>query len=336
LLKEEEEQRMKNVLSVFLSILLVFGLSACGDNSGSEAADKSLYDDLIVVGFTQVGAESDWRAANTESMLTALSEANGYKLIFDDAQQKQERQITAIRNFIQQEVDYIVLAPTTETGWDTVLQEAKAANIPVIIVDRMIEVEDESLFTCWIGSDFRKEGDTAVAWMEKRFGNKPVNIVHLQGNIGSTAQIGRTASLDAGIQANDNWRLIAREGGEFTQAKGQEVMESFLEQYNNIDVVYSENDNMAYGAIDALKAAGLKPGKEVTVISFDANRAALEMTLEGLISLNVECNPLHGPRVRSIIEQLEKGEPPRKFTYVEETAFDSKTITREIIDSREY
>ncbi len=327
---------MKKGFAVFWLTLLASGLVACGGAGSLEEADQSLYDDLIVVGFTQVGAESDWRAANTKSMQAALAEENGYKLIFDDAQQKQERQITAIRNFIQQEVDYIVLAPTTETGWDTVLQEAKAADIPVIIVDRMIEVTDESLFTCWIGSDFRKEGDTAVSWMEQQFGNTPINIIHLQGNIGSTAQIGRTAGLDAGIETHNNWNLIARESGEFTQAKGQEVMESFLGRYHDINVVYSENDNMAYGAIDALEAMGLQPGKDVVVISFDANRTALEMTLDGLISLNVECNPLHGPRVRGIIEQLEKGETPQKFTYVEETIFDSKTITREIIDNREY
>lgn len=328
---------MKRARFVLLSVLLwamaTCGCGAAGDASGSVAED---YDKLIVVGFSQVGAESDWRSANTTSMQAALSETNGYKLIFDDAQQKQEKQITAIRNFIQQEVDYIVLAPTTETGWDTVLQEAKAAGIPVIIVDRMIGVSDDSLFTCWVGSDFRREGDIAVAWMEEKFGTQPVNILHLQGSIGSTAQIGRTQGLDAGIQANENWTLLAREGGEFTQAKGQEVMEGFLAQYKDFNVVYSENDNMAYGAIDALKAAGFRPGVDVVVISFDANRTALEMTLEGLISFNVECNPLHGPRVQAIIEQLETGQIPQKFTYVEETAFDSRTITQGMIDAREY
>lgn len=327
---------MKKILTVFLAALLASTLFACGNAGSLDADDHSLYDDLIVVGFTQVGAESDWRAANTKSMQDAFTEANGYKLIFDDAQQKQERQIIAIRNFIQQEVDYIVLAPTTETGWDTVLQEAKAADIPVIIVDRMIEVADESLFTCWIGSDFRKEGDAAVAWMEKRFGSQPIHIIHLQGNIGSTAQIGRTAGLDAGMELHDNWSLLARESGEFTQAKSQEIMEGLLERYDAIDVVYSENDNMAYGAIDTLKAAGMLPGRDVIIISFDANRTALEMTLQGLISLNVECNPLHGPRVQGIIEKLEAGEIPQKFSYVEETVFDSETITRAIIDDREY
>lgn len=325
---------MKRAWAIALSLALLLGLAGCATNTGG--ADEERFEDYIVVGFSQVGAESDWRAANTESMLGAFSEANGYRLIFDDAQQKQERQITAIRNFIHQEVDYIVLAPTTETGWDTVLQEAKAVGIPVIIVDRMIEVSDESLFTCWVGSDFRKEGETAVAWMERAFSGQPIRIAHLMGNIGSSAQIGRTEGLDAGLRANPGWTLVARESGEFTQAKGQELMEELLERHADFDVVYAENDNMAYGVIDALKAAGIAPGTDVRVISFDANRKALNMTLLGEINYNVECNPLHGPRVRTIIEQLEAGTTPQKFTYVEETAFDARTITQQIIDSREY
>lgn len=314
-----------------LIFILLWMLCGCTAKTSEEP-----YSDLIVIGFSQVGAESDWRIANTKSMQNTFSEANGYKLIFDDAQQKQERQITAIRNFIQQEVDYIVLAPTKMTGWDTVLQEAKAAGIPVIIVDRMIEVEDEDLFTCWVGSDFRKEGDTAVQWLENYFGDAPVRIVHLQGSLDSSAQIGRTAGLDAGIGANDNWTLVARESGEFIQAKGQEIMESFLARYDDFNVVYSENDNMSYGAIDALRAAHLRLGEDVVIVSFDANRTALEMTLSGLISCSVECNPLHGPRVLPIIEQLENGDLPQKFTYVEETVFYHDTITQEIIAGREY
>jgi len=293
-------------------------------------------DDSIVVGFSQVGAESDWRNANTQSMRAALSNENGYRLIIDDAQQKQERQITAIRNFIHQGVDYIVLAPTTETGWDTVLLEAKAANIPVIIVDRMIEVSDDSLFTCWIGSDFRREGDTAVAWMQAHFGSQPIRIVHLQGNIGSSAQLGRTDGLNAGLAANPQWQLVFRESGDFTQAKGQELTEAVLADEVAFDVIFSENDNMAYGAIDALKAAGITPGQDVTIISFDANKAALEMLMAGEISYVIECNPLHGPRVQAIIEQLEQNQTPPKFTYVEESAFDAAGLTQSLIDSRGY
>jgi len=323
---------MKRIL-LALCLLASLLLTAC-----APAAPAAIqpYEDMIVVGFSQVGAESDWRNANTRSMQEALSEQNGYRLIIDDAQQKQERQITAIRNFIHQGVDYIVLAPTTEKGWDTVLAEAKAAGVPVIIVDRMIEVADDSLFTCWIGSDFRKEGDEAVAWLEHRFGDAPLRIVHLQGNLGSSAQLGRTQGLDSGLAKNPSWELVYRNTGDFTQAKGQELVETLLAQGTQFDVLYSENDNMAYGAIDALKKAGLQPGKDVTIISFDASHHALELVMAGEISFDVECNPLHGPRVQTIIEKLEAGGKPPKLTYVEETSFDAATITKEIMDGRGY
>jgi simple sugar transport system substrate-binding protein len=314
---------------VLCAVLFIF--SACENTA---APPNSSFDELIVVGFSQVGAESDWRAANTKSMQSALSEENGFRLIFDDAQQKQERQINAIRSFIQQNVDYIVLAPTTEQGFETVLKEAQAAGIPVIIIDRMIEAEDDSLFTCWIGSDFKKEGDKAVTWLEEKFGGQPVKIIHLQGNIGSSAQIGRTNGLDEGIRRNPNWTLVARESGEFTQAKAQELMW----QYADLDfnVVYAENDNMAYGAIDVLKEKGLIPGKDVIVISFDASRRGLELTLAGDISYDVECNPLLGYSVSERIKQLEAGETPPKLTYVPEVSFSHDDITQGMIDSRGY
>ena len=323
---------MKKAWLIFLCAICLLCLASCSPAASIPAQEE----EFIVVGFSQVGAESDWRNANTQSMRSALSERNGYRLIIDDAQQKQERQITAIRNFIHQGVDYIVLAPTTVKGWDTVLSEARAAGIPVIIVDRMIECSDDDLFTCWIGSDFRKEGDAAVRWMEERFGSDPIRIIHLQGNIGSSAQLGRTEGLDAGLEANPHWELVFRESGDFTQAKGQELTETVLESGAAFDVIFSENDNMAYGAIESLRAAGIQPGKEISIISFDANKAALEMLMRGEISYVVECNPLHGPRVQAIIEQLERSEPPLKFTYVEETAFAAENLTQELIESRGY
>ena len=319
---------------ILLCMILLCLLTACVP--APIAATVAPYEDSIVVGFSQVGAESDWRNANTRSMQQALSTENGFRLIIDDAQQKQERQITAIRNFIHQGVDYIILAPTTEQGWDTVLGEAKAADIPVIIVDRMIEVTDDSLFTCWIGSDFRKEGSIAVQWLHDHFAGKPLRIVHLQGNIGSSAQLGRTASLDEGLAAHPEWTLATRDSGDFTQAKGQELIEALLTSGTTFDVIYAENDNMAYGAIDALKSAGLQPGRDVTIVSFDANRTALEMVMNGEISFDVECNPLHGPRVQAVIAQLEAGQTPPKFTFVEESSFDASRVTQELIDSRGY
>ena len=331
--------RRRKILIFLAAALMVFGLVACGGGAPSNpASSDESSSDLIVVGFSQVGAESDWRTANTQSMKETFSEANGYKLIFDDAQQKQENQIAAIRNFIQQEVGYIVLAPVTETGWDTVLQEAKDAGIPVIIVDRMINVSDDSLFTAWVGSDFRSEGDKAAAWIVDNFKDKNVNIVHIQGTIGSSAQIGRTAGLEDAVTKNSNLKIIAQQSGEFTQAKGQEVMESVLKQNDKIDVVYCENDNEAFGVIDALEAAGKTYGKDgdIKIVSFDATKAGLTDTLAGKINYNVECNPLHGPRVEKIIKQLEAGETPDKKAYVDESTFDATTITQAIVDARAY
>lgn len=322
---------MKNKAAVFLALALAFlFMAGCGKQEESE-----VFEEYTLVGFSQVGAESDWRNTNTHSMQTALSQRNGFRLIFDDSQQKKERQITAIRNFIQQGVEYIVLAPGTESGWDTVLLEAKQAGIPVIIVDRMIEVSDESLFSCWVGSDFLNEGRTAVKWLEEHYPGEDLKIVHFQGNIGSSAQIGRTAGLDEGLAEHPEWELVYRASGDFTDAKGQELMEALLKNGTDFNVIYSENDNMTYGAIQALKNAGADP-KEFIILSFDANRAALKLVLDGEIDFEVECNPLHGPRVQAIIEQLKKGETPPKFTYVQESSFDKDTLSAEVLEWREY
>lgn len=188
---------------------------------------------LITVGFSQVGAESDWRVANTESMRQSLSEENGFELLFDNARQKQENQFKAIRTFIQQDVDYIVLAPVTENGWESVLEEARAARIPVILVDRQVEVDDPLLYTSWVGSDFRKTADEAVAWLAETLDaadkdGEVVQIMHLQGTPGSTAQLQRSAALEAGVAAHENWTITAQLNGDFTQAKAYEVTNAYL------------------------------------------------------------------------------------------------------------
>lgn len=362
--------KIKKILcSVLLATCMLFSLTACGSSNGSKdakKADDSSKSGNITVGFSQVGAESDWRTANSTSMKETFSEENGYTLIFDDAQQKQENQIKAIRNFIQQEVDYIVLAPVTETGWDTVLKEAKDAGIPVIIVDRMVKVSDDSLYTAWVGSNFELEGKKAAAWLKAYLeatgrGDEKINIVDIQGTIGASAQIGRTKGLEEGVDKY-GWDLVAQQTGEFTQAKGQEVMESMLKQYDNINVVYCENDNEAFGAIDAIEAAGKTVGSdiangEIMVISFDTTHAGLQDVLDGKIECDVECNPLHGPRAEELIKKLEAGEDIDKLNYVdeeifahddtvksvkatnsldEEKDFDVTPLTQDILDKRAY
>jgi simple sugar transport system substrate-binding protein len=297
----------------------------------------------IVVGFAQVGAESDWRIANTESMRSTFTEEKGYDLLFNDAKQKQENQIAAIRNYVLQDVNYIVLAPVIESGWDEVLQETKDAGIPVIVVDRMVDTEDENLFTAWVGSDTYWEGETAVEWLETYLEEQGrqdelIRILHVQGTTGATPQLGRTAGLDQGLKNHANWTLAARVEGEFTQAKAYEEVAEVLAEDPDIDVIYCENDNSAFGAMQALDEAGITygTGGDVIIISFDATNAGLTACLEGKIDLDVECNPLHGPRVEKIIEQLEAGAEPEKYSYVEETYFTPETLTQDLIDKRQY
>lgn len=346
---------MKNKLLAvaLIPILILSCLMGCGPSFGrGGATEKSepatdIENKLTVVGFSQVGAESDWRSANTESMKSVFTEENGYELIFDDAQQKQTNQIMAIRNFIQQEVDYIVLAPVTETGWDTVLSEAKDAGIPVIIVDRMVDVEDPELFECWVGSNFELEARKVCEWLrwyttKENIAPEDIHIADIQGTIGASAQIGRTRGLTLAAKEY-GWDVIARVEGEFTRSKGFEATQSLLEAYPEMNVVYCENDNEAFGAIEAIEAAGLKVGSkidegEIMILSFDGVKPqALEDVLNDSISCIGECNPLHGPRVEAIIQTLENGEVPQKYEYVDEVIYSAyKPITGVIVDSVEY
>ena len=314
---------------------------AAEEESGDDAAAEESDGGVITVGFSQVGAESDWRTANSEPMKNTFSEENGYKFIFDDAQQKQENQITAIRNFVQQDVDYILLAPVTETGWDTVLQEAKDAGIPVIIVDRMVDVSDDSLYTAWVGTNPLLEGRKAGEWLKayaEAHNIEELNIADIQGTIGSTAQIGRTQGLEEAAEKY-GWNIVVQQTGEFTQAKGQEVMESILKQYDNINVVYCENDNEAFGAIDAIEASGktVGPDGDMLVISFDSTNAGLTDVLSGKIICDVECNPLHGPRAEELIKKLEAGEEIEKENYVDGEIFAHGTDVESVtIEGTEY
>ena len=299
-------------------------------------------EDLIVVGVSQLGSESGWRTAHTLSIQDALTKDAGYFLIFNNARQMQENQIKAIRSFISQRVDYIVFAPVIEDGWETVLQEAKDAGIPVIIIDRMVNVKDDSLYTTWIGTDARNEGIKAGRWLERylRLNNRQsedVNIVVLQGTIGSTAEIGRTEGFEEIAACHDNWYILESATGDFTATKGKEVMRGLLRRYPSIDVLVSQNDDMTMGAIEAMQEAGVSFGEhgKVTVISFDAIRDALEMVDDGLINVDIECNPVQGAYIDDIIQKLENGEPVEKSYVVEENVFTKENVA-EFLDDRTY
>ncbi|MCR5701044.1 MAG: ABC transporter substrate-binding protein [Lachnospiraceae bacterium] len=346
---------------IILTLLIVLGvLAGCGKKE--EVAKEDVYvRNVINVGFSQLGAESDWRVANTESMKSSLSLDKDFNLLFDDAQQKQDKQIMAIRKFIQQEVDCIVLAPVTETGWDTVLKEAKDAKIPVIVTDRMVDVEDDSLYTAWVGSDFFKEGRIACEWL-KRYaeleGIEPseLNIVDIQGTLGATSQIGRSNALSESA-AENGWKLLESVPADYAQTKAKEVMQQLLRKHSDINVVYCENDNEAIGVIEAIEEAGKTAGSDINsgdilVISFDAAHSGLNMVLEGKIALDVECNPLQGEEVAWLIRDVTAGKDVEKYTYIEESvfstydkingivadkqAFDVTILTQEILDGRKY
>ncbi|MBR5406340.1 MAG: ABC transporter substrate-binding protein [Lachnospiraceae bacterium] len=344
----------KSYLTIITLILLFLSISGCGtygqaSPSGDAGRQSQGGDDeqLITVGFSQVGAESDWRNINTDSMKESFCPENGYDLIYDDGQQKQHNQITAIRTFIQKDVDYIVLAPVIEDGWDTVLTEARDADIPVILVDRMVNVNDPDLFTCWVGSDFELEGSKVCEWLNgfcraNHISGSDINIVNIKGTEGASAELGRSKALRTAVNKY-GWNLLDERSGEFTQAKGREVMTQFLKQHKNINVVYSENDNEAFGAIEAIEAEGRKVGSdikhgEIMVLAFDGTSdQAVEAVRSGRITCIGECNPLHGPRVEKIIRNLSEGIVPDKYEYVDEGIFSAdESVNSVIIDGVSY
>lgn len=338
----------KCMLIMMISILFLGMLSGCGffpDMTLKEPDTQVTSDaeeDLIVVGFSQLGSESLWRTANSESIQRTLTKENGFFLEFNNARQKQENQIKAIRGFISQRVDYIMFSPVTEDGWETVLQEAKDANIPVILVDRKTSVEDESLYTAWVGSDMIYEGEKAGLWLEDYLQSigreeEEINIVVLQGTEGSSAQLGRTAGFDAVAQTHSNWHILEQESADFTTAKGREVMEQFLNKYADIDVVVSQNDDMTFGVLQAMEERGIMTGVngDVILISFDAVHEALELVSQGVINVDVECNPEQGEYIMDIIHKLENGETVEKENIVEEKVFTPDNV-EEYLDTRTY
>ena len=342
------------ILLAAIIVVAVFGAEITKESSARYAKENQ--EELLSIGFSQVGAESAWRTANSISMKQTFTPERGYDLIFDDAKQKQSNQIMAIRRFIQQEVDYIVLAPVVESGWDTVLEEAKRAGIPVIIIDRKVSVKDEDLYTAWIGSDFYLEGQKACKALMRYVEQKQiqeVNIVNIQGTLGATAQIGRSRALEDAA-AKYGWNLLAQESGEYIEARAYEVMSKMLKEYENINFVYCENDNEAFGAIDAIRDAGKTVGPEgdIQIISFDATKEGLSRMLQGELLIDVECNPWQGYYVEKVIDQLEQNALQQKEWNVPEEVFVSmgedfeimlggktyivSNVTESIIKKRQY
>lgn len=324
---------------IFLMTALLTGCQDPVKEEAPENEDTILNQELTVVGVSQLGSESMWRSANTVSVKETFCKENGYFLLFDNARQKQENQIKAIRSFISQRVDYIVFSPITEEGWETVLQEAKDAGIPVILMDRNVKVADESLYTTWVGSDFTEEGRKAGEWLAEhlagiKFNDEDVNIVVLQGTEGSSAMLGRTAGFHEVASQYPNWKILEEVNGDFTTVKGKEEMAQLLKKHEDIDVLVSQNDDMTFGALEAIREAEKETGvkRDIIIISFDATRTALEKVKAGTINADVECNPLLGDEIEEVIQRIENDEPVEKAYYVEEKVFTQKNVMSVIKD----
>ncbi|MCC8014689.1 MAG: ABC transporter substrate-binding protein [Eubacterium sp.] len=331
-------------------------LAGCGGSSDSAATDETAAEDdgdveeeaasgdVITVGYAQVGHESDWRMANTQNYYDVFSAENGYDLQLIDCDNDNAAQIEAVRSFIQQELDYIVIAPIETAGWDTVLQEAEDAGIPVIIADREIDADN---YDAWVGTNTVNEGITAGNWLGEYLDGADANILVIEGSVGASATLGRTEGFDSVLAEHPEWTKIDQQSGDFTQSGGQEVMESFIKSYEGqFNVVVCQNDNEAYGAMDAMDAAGITYGVDgdVIIISFDATHDGLQYTLDGKINCDVECNPIQAETVAEVIQLMAAGQEYPESTLVDDEAFVAPgiesdyatTMTQEILDGRAY
>lgn len=355
---------MKKLIAMLMALAMVFALAACGSGSsgesgaasepsgsaeasapagddaaepaasaGDDAAEPAASDGLITIGFAQVGHESDWRTASTQSCQDVFSEANGYDLQFVDCDNDSATQLEAIRNFIEQDVDYIIVDPIVSTGWDTVLTECEEAGIPVIVIDRTIDDSDK--YVSWVGSNFNTEGLACGEWLKaytEAKGINEVNVLVIEGSTGASATIGRTEGFKE-IADREGWNIIDSQDGDFTESGGQEVMESYCKSYaGQFNVVICQNDNEAFGAMTAMDNAGVSYGVDgdVILVSFDACTAGLEKVMSGDINADFECNPLAAPFVEQVIKQIEAGETPDSEVYMEEHWYVNEDILSSI------
>lgn len=317
------------ILLVVLPLLVACDAAPDAPKSSAipAAGQKKTYQNLVV-GFSQIGAESEWRTANTRS-LQETAKRLGVELKFADAQQQQNNQIKAIRSFIAQRVDVIGVSPVVETGWDTVFTEAKKAGIPLILLDRAADVPDD-LFSAFIGSDFVQEGQRACAEMARLL-NGQGNIVELEGTVGSTPQIDRRTGFEQCLKDNPGMHVTVRQSGDFIRARGKEVMKTILRDYGHqFNALFAQNDDMALGAIEALEEEGLKPGVDIKIVSIDAERAAFEAMIAGKLNATIECSPMLGPQFFETALKLTNGEPVEKWVKSNESIFRQDTATVEL------
>jgi ABC-type sugar transport system substrate-binding protein len=318
---------MKKFLSIAAGVALVTAMAGCAGAAPGGGGDEEM-----IVGFAQVGAESGWRTANTVSVQDSFAEA-GIELKFSDGQGKQENQIKAIRSFIQQQVDIIILSPVVDTGWDAVLTEAKDAGIPVILSGRGVD-SDESLWATFLGADFVIEGEKAGNWAVEEFDAEPVKVAELFGTTGSTPANDRAEGFRNIVETDPKFEIIASQTGDFSRAGGKQVMEAFLQSNPEIDLVYAHNDDMGLGAVEAIEAAGLEPGVDIKLVTVDAVKDGMIALSEGKLNFIVECSPLHGPQLVDIATTLFEGGTVDRRIITEETTFTQEQAIEALPDRK--
>lgn len=306
----------------------------------------------ITIAFSQIGQESDWRTANTDSVTNAIEGHEGWDFVYSDGQQKQENQIQALSNFINQGVDYILFTGVVTSGWDDILKEVNENEIPLILLDRIPDCADKIDYVAAFGGDFPLEGRRQVQWTGeyiKSIGrdNEEIAVAIMEGTTGADAQVGRTEGNLAAMADYPFLKEVVRSSGNFTRAEGQALMETWLKSIDKIDVLIAQNDDMALGAIDAIKAAGLVPGKDIIIVGCDSVKAAFEAIVAGDMNATIECNPLYGPFVVDCIEKLEAGETfDKTVIHPEEGVFDcvggievegtTSVLAADVINERQY
>ena len=308
-------------LCLMLIFLSVFVLTQCKRDGGELSTDPPR--NGIILGFSQIGAESAWRKFNTRSIIEAAEES-GIQLLFDNAEQKQENQIKAMRSFIAYQVDVIAFVPIVATGWDNILQEAKDAGIPVLVTDRKIETANEDLYAGFIGTDSEREGRDAARFLLDKFSHHdrlPVRIIEISGTEGSSPAIGRAAGFRDILSDHPEFEIIHTESGDFLRSKGYEIMTRILNEYEDIDAIYSHNDGMTLGVIDAMYERDMKPGSDIVLVTIDAEQAAIDALRRGEINCVIECNPKMGPAIMELTRKLARGESIPRFQHVDEEVF---------------
>lgn len=350
----------RKISLLFLAVFLICIIAGCGSNdstskkvelrddpvksssdyssgtgnisSGTTNNNNNTSSDTLKVGFIQTANESGWRAAHTQSMKDTF-DTDEYTYTFVDGQGSQDVQIAGIEKFINEDYDVIILDPIVEDGWDDILKKAQQAGIPVIVVDRMVS-SDSSLYSCWIGSDFDKEGRDAAQWLVDNNGTTEAqNIVILEGTTGASAQLGRTAGFDSVISQYSNYTVLASESGDFDKAKGKDLMKDYLGRFDKIDVIVTQNDNMAYGVIEAIQEAGGK-ASDYTIISFDGEANAFKEMVNGNIAVDIECNPLQGPTVEEVMKKILAGETVEKELFMEEGVYPASAAAQEVANRK--